>query len=126
MYAEDMEWCRRMIQAGWKLHSVPQAIVEHHLSASTKQRKDAALISVTAGRSYFAYAEKSSRFKLLLYDIVCTCGNLLRTMVFYVRSLLDARNATMWRSRARLFARYARTHLALFGRHSNDDDSSGQ
>jgi GT2 family glycosyltransferase len=118
MYAEDMEWCRRMIEAGWKLYSVPEAIVEHHLSASTKQRDDAALISVTAGRSYFAYAQKPSRLKLLLYDVVCTCGNLLRTIVFFARSLFDTSHSKMWRSRAWLFARYARTHIAFIGRNS--------
>ena len=116
MYAEDMEWCRRMIQAGYKLYSVPEAVVEHHLSASTKKRDDAALLSVSAGRSYFAYAEKPPRFKLLLYDVVCICGNLLRTILFFARSITDVQQAEMWRSRARLFARYARTHFVLFGK----------
>jgi GT2 family glycosyltransferase len=117
MYAEDMEWCRRMIAADWKLYSVPDAIVEHHLSASTKQRDDAELISISAERSYFAYAQKPARSTLFLFDLVCTFGNLLRSMLFFTRSLTDAPHAQMWRSRARLFARYARTHFAFFGKH---------
>jgi N-acetylglucosaminyl-diphospho-decaprenol L-rhamnosyltransferase len=113
MYAEDMEWCQRILQAGWKLFSVPQGIVEHHLSASTTQREDAALISVTAGRSYFIHSQKPSRLKMLLFDLVSISGNLLRATVFFVRSVTDAHHARMWRSRARLFARYARVHALL-------------
>jgi N-acetylglucosaminyl-diphospho-decaprenol L-rhamnosyltransferase len=113
MYAEDMEWCQRILQAGWKLYSVPQGIVEHHLSASTTQREDAALISVTAGRSYFIHSQKPSRLKILLFDLVSISGNLLRATVFFVRSVTDAHHARMWRSRARLFARYARAHALL-------------
>lgn len=123
MYAEDMEWCRRILQAGSKLYSVPQAIVEHHLSASTRKRDDAALLSVAAGRSYFAYMEKPSRLKLLLYDFICTCGNLLRTSLFFFRSLTDAQHSEMWRSRARLFASYARTHISFFGKSPEKGES---
>jgi GT2 family glycosyltransferase len=115
MYAEDMEWCRRILDAGWKLYSVPQAVVEHYLSASTKQREDAVIISVTAGRSYFIYSQNPSRLKLILFDLVSISGNLLRAAAFYIRSLTDAHHARMWRSRARLFARYARTHALLCG-----------
>ena len=113
MYAEDMEWCRRMIHAGWKLYSVPQAVVEHHLSASTKQRDDAALISVSAGRDYFVYSQKPSGLKLFLFDLVTIAGALLRSVVFFVRSLIDRGHADMWRSRARLFFRTAITHVRV-------------
>jgi N-acetylglucosaminyl-diphospho-decaprenol L-rhamnosyltransferase len=113
MYAEDMEWCQRILETGWKLYSVPQGIVEHHLSASTTQREDAALISVTAGRSYFIHSQKPSRLKILLFDLVSISGNLLRATVFFVRSMTDAHHARMWRSRARLFARHARVHALL-------------
>ena len=126
MYAEDMEWCLRMIQAGWKLYSVPQAVVEHYLSASTKQRDDEALLSVSVTRSYFAHLEKPSRLRLLLFDVVSTLGNLLRTLVFFIRGVIDPRHGQMWRSRARLFARFARTHFALLGRPSEHVHNPGK
>jgi GT2 family glycosyltransferase len=126
MYAEDMEWCRRMLAAGWKLYSVPTAVVEHHLSASTTQRKDATMISVSAERSYFRYAENPSRVKLFVYDLVCISGDLLRSALFFARSLLDFRHNKMWRSRARLFARYARTQMTLLLRDPKASHQSGQ
>jgi GT2 family glycosyltransferase len=116
MYAEDMEWCQRIQRAGWKLFSVPNAVVEHHLSASTKQRDDAAMMSITGGRSYFIYSQKPSPLKLLLFDLVSISGTLVRAAVFYIRSFTDAEQTEMWKSRARLFLRYARAHGRLRSR----------
>jgi GT2 family glycosyltransferase len=116
MYAEDMEWCLRMLQAGWKLYSVPDAVVEHHLSASTTQRDDAALMSVGAARSYFVYKQKSSRFGLMLFDLIVISGKLLRAAGLFGRSLIDVRHAEMLRTRARFSVSYARAHLKLLGK----------
>lgn len=113
MYAEDMEWCHRMQLAGWKLYSVPSAVVEHHLSASTKQSKNAHVMSIAAGRSYFVHSQNPSVLKLFLFDLVTIVGMLLRATGFFLRSLTDPHHADMWRSRARLFARYASTHLRI-------------
>jgi GT2 family glycosyltransferase len=30
MYGDDLDWCYRIKQAGWKVHYVPQAIIVHH------------------------------------------------------------------------------------------------
>lgn len=38
MYAEDGEWCLRIVRAGWRLIFEPDAIVMHHGGQSTKQR----------------------------------------------------------------------------------------
>jgi GT2 family glycosyltransferase len=34
MFNEDVDWCRRMNQAGWKVTYVPDAVVVHHIGAS--------------------------------------------------------------------------------------------
>jgi len=34
MFNEDVDWCRRMNQAGWKVTYVPAAVVVHHIGAS--------------------------------------------------------------------------------------------
>ncbi len=38
MYSEDMDWCYRTKQAGWKVFYDPKAVVIHHKSASSKKR----------------------------------------------------------------------------------------
>lgn len=34
MFNEDVDWCRRMNDAGWKVTYVPEAVVVHHIGAS--------------------------------------------------------------------------------------------
>jgi GT2 family glycosyltransferase len=125
MYAEDMEWCHRMQLAGWKLYSVPSAVVEHHLSASTKQSKNAHVLGIAAGRSYFVHSQSPSALKLFLFDLVTIAGMLLRATGFFLRSLTDRRHADMWRSRARLFARYASTHIRIAAGEKSAVNSGG-
>jgi GT2 family glycosyltransferase len=38
MYAEDMDWCLRAQQAGWKVYYVPDAMIMHHIGRSSDQR----------------------------------------------------------------------------------------
>jgi N-acetylglucosaminyl-diphospho-decaprenol L-rhamnosyltransferase len=44
MYGEDMEWCRRMKRAGWRVVALTDLVVRHHHSASSKQNFRAVLI----------------------------------------------------------------------------------
>ena len=38
MYAEDIDWCLRAHQAGWRMYYVPQAVVMHRIGRSSDQR----------------------------------------------------------------------------------------
>lgn len=40
MYVEELDWCRRMKQAGWRLQLVPTALVIHHEGQSTRQFRE--------------------------------------------------------------------------------------
>ncbi|MDP2727847.1 MAG: glycosyltransferase family 2 protein, partial [Dehalococcoidia bacterium] len=37
MYSEELDWCRRMKQAGWKVVYLPEARVIHHYAKSSSQ-----------------------------------------------------------------------------------------
>lgn len=37
MFNEDVDWCRRMNQAGWTVAYVPDAVVVHHIGASRRR-----------------------------------------------------------------------------------------
>jgi len=37
MYSEEMDWCRRIKQAGWKIVYLPEARVVHHAGKSSEQ-----------------------------------------------------------------------------------------
>jgi hypothetical protein len=37
MFNEDVDWCRRIKQAGWGVWYVPDAVVVHHVGASRRK-----------------------------------------------------------------------------------------
>lgn len=37
MYSEELDWCRRIRQAGWKVVYLPEALVIHHMGKSSDQ-----------------------------------------------------------------------------------------
>lgn len=39
MYGEDLDWCLRISQAGWKIYYVPQAQIVHYFGSGSRQRR---------------------------------------------------------------------------------------
>jgi hypothetical protein len=43
IYCEDVDWCRRMRQRGWKLYYLPQAQIIHYKGESSKRSSQQAI-----------------------------------------------------------------------------------
>ncbi|MDQ4075478.1 MAG: glycosyltransferase family 2 protein [Chloroflexota bacterium] len=56
MYAEELDWCRRIHEAGWKVHALPSVTVVHHGGQSTQQFRDRMFVALW--RSRLRYYEK--------------------------------------------------------------------
>jgi N-acetylglucosaminyl-diphospho-decaprenol L-rhamnosyltransferase len=56
MYAEEVDWCMRVKQAGWDIYCVPAARIVHHAGASTRQFSDRMFVALW--RSRFRLFEK--------------------------------------------------------------------
>jgi GT2 family glycosyltransferase len=56
MYYEEVDWCRRMAQAGWEVYYLPTAEVIHHQASSAKKTK--LFASRVAYRSQYLYFRK--------------------------------------------------------------------
>jgi GT2 family glycosyltransferase len=50
MYAEELDWCRRAWQAGWKLYCVPQAEIVHYEGQATRQFQAQMLVELWRSR----------------------------------------------------------------------------
>jgi len=50
MYCEEIDWCRRMRQAGWRAYCVPAAQVVHHAGRSTEQVRVASFAALWRSR----------------------------------------------------------------------------
>jgi GT2 family glycosyltransferase len=109
MYAEDWEWCNRILRAGWQLYHVPSAVVEHYLSASAEQTEETAAMPLTAMRSYYVELNKPSKISLLLFDIFRTLGFGLRGILYGFRALTSSDDARqLWLSRSRAFLNFCK------------------
>jgi len=64
MYAEDVDWCYRAKQKGWKVYFVPQAEVVHYIGQSSRKASRKAIIE--RHRSIYRFYRKHYRGNLLL------------------------------------------------------------
>ncbi len=56
MFDEDVDWCRRMKDAGWSVSYVPDAVCVHHIGAS--RRRTAARVIIARHRGMIHYFHK--------------------------------------------------------------------
>ena len=56
----DVDWCRRMNEAGYRLLYYPSAVVEHYVGGSTRQRP--VMLHVISHRMLYRYLKKYARW----------------------------------------------------------------
>lgn len=56
MYVEEVDWCRRIVAAGWDIHALPTARVIHHSGKSTSQFREKMFVALW--RSRLRYYDK--------------------------------------------------------------------
>ena len=100
MYAEDVDWCYRMSQAGWKTYYCPEAVVSHHVGQSSQTRPFRSLIA--RHRSMWHFYRKHYKRQPKLLDIATFLGITLRCL--FLLSLQGFRQAggklaAVWRGK---------------------------
>jgi GT2 family glycosyltransferase len=53
MYVEEVDWCRRIVDAGWQAYCVPAAVVTHLGGQSTSQVKISSFLNLWTSRYRF-------------------------------------------------------------------------
>jgi len=66
MYAEDVDWCRRVIDKGWQVMVLPTAIVIHHQGESTNIKS---IVERERSSLIFFNKYKSASYPVFLYRI---------------------------------------------------------
>jgi GT2 family glycosyltransferase len=84
MFNEDVDWCRRMNQAGWRVTYVPDAVVIHHIGASRSRVSSRVILE--RHRGMIRYFRKHHRVNPLL-------GLMVDGMVMTRAGLMLAANA---------------------------------
>lgn len=87
MYGEEIDWCWRLKQAGWKVFYNPQAVIYHYHGAASRLRPVKATISLHHGMTIFYRKHVAPRywapFNLLVY-----AGIWLRASIFVIAGLV--------------------------------------
>lgn len=115
MYGEDMEWCYRIRDAGWRIRYYPQASLTHLDHSSAAIRWGDRRVAICIGRQVDIYELRHGRAHAAVFRLVRTAGALFRTAYFAAGGLLGGRHAAYYRDMRRYqflaFRVYARLLL---------------
>ena len=100
MYAEEVDWCYRVRQAGWAIWQEPRALVTHVGGAATGQFRSKMQIALYQSRMRFFRKHRSPRF-IGMHRLLVRAGMLratLRDWRSYARGRLggDELRARLW------------------------------
>jgi GT2 family glycosyltransferase len=76
IYAEDVDWCYRMKQAGWRVVYYPETKVLHHIGRAT--RKIPYLMTFERHKSMWRFYKKHYSRGIVLIDVATWLGVVLR------------------------------------------------
>jgi GT2 family glycosyltransferase len=64
MYAEDIDWCLRAQQAGWRIYYVPESAIVHHIGRSSDQRPMPMVVEFHRSMARFYHRHYAHRWPL--------------------------------------------------------------
>ncbi|RLC64826.1 MAG: glycosyltransferase family 2 protein [Chloroflexi bacterium] len=73
MYCEEVDWCWRMREAGWRAYCAPAARVIHHVGQSSKQSRVSSFINLWTSRARL-YARHHGPLKRRLAQMLVRIG----------------------------------------------------
>ncbi|MBK5225625.1 MAG: glycosyltransferase family 2 protein [Thermoleophilia bacterium] len=91
MYCEDMDWCYRMKQAGWKVMYLPLAQVLHYGGQSMLRQRGAIVGSHAAGLVAY-YSRYHGRAAALLFRMVLAAGYAVQAVGWVIGGLFGRRS----------------------------------
>jgi len=113
MYGEDMEWCYRIRDCGWRIRYYPDASVVHLDHSSSDIRWGGRPIATCIERQVNIYAGRHGRLRGALYNFVKITGTLFRLVYFTVRDLAGGARRDYYKQMRRYYLLCLRAHAAL-------------
>lgn len=90
MFGEDIDWCWRIKQAGFRVFYYPQAVIYHAHGASSRLRPAGATINLHKGMAVF-YRKHLSAKHWAIFNWLVYFSIFMRALVFIVINVLKAR-----------------------------------
>lgn len=95
VFSEEIDLCDRLGQAGWRLQWVPQAVVTHKGSQSTRQVADAMFIELYRNKTKF-FRKRRGRLAAMLYKLILLQAALARYLTGQALRLFRQRGHNQW------------------------------
>ena len=77
MYCEELDWCRRIHEAGWAIYTIPQAEIVHFGGESTGQVASRSVVNLWESRAKF-YRRYYGKLVNKLASVIVRFGMRLR------------------------------------------------
>jgi len=117
MYGEDLEWCMRVRDYGWRIAFTPEAAIVHLNHKSSEKKYGDERIDLCHKRAYEIYRRRAGFAAMAVLMLMKTIGALIRVAYFGVRAMRKGRMRDYFSSQAKFHNRSLRYHLrTLAGR----------
>lgn len=73
LYFEEIDWCKRAKENGWKIYYYPPAVITHHLERSSSQEKELSLLSRYESMFYYFrkhYGEREEKIVRRMAQVI--------------------------------------------------------
>lgn len=99
MYGEDLEWCYRIREQGWRIRYYPQASVVHfdHTSSEIRWGDGDERVALCLRRQHDTYVERRGRARGAAFMALALAGAVLRTVYYAARSRVPGPRAEGYR-----------------------------
>ena len=91
MYGEDLEWCYRIHDLGWRVRYYPSAAVKHYSHASSELRWGDERIAICLRHQRRIFRERSGPLRTVAFTALGVVGAALRVVYYSVRRTFGPR-----------------------------------
>lgn len=117
MYGEDLEWCMRVRDAGWRITFTPACRIVHLNHKSAEKKYGDERIDLCHKRAYEIYRRRSGVVLMSILMLIRTAGALIRVCYFRMRAMVRGSAREYFIAQAKFYNRSLRYHLrAISGR----------
>lgn len=117
MYGEDLEWCMRVRDFGWRITFTPDCKIIHLNHKSAEKKYGDERIDLCHKRMYEIYRSRSGRVAMGVLLLIGAAGSLIRVCYFGLRSLIKSSAQSYFSAQASFYNRSLKYHIrALSGR----------
>lgn len=108
LYAEDLEFCKRLTDAGWQIVHLPTAVVHHRFGSSTPDDGPVSTRWIDAMTDFYRIGWSPNPLTELLWRLTFAAGFISRSAGYALRAWQRPSERESWRREARKYAVYAR------------------